>query len=63
MYLIASSSWDGRPYDKRGAPGSTAPGTHAARKLDDGQIVGQARMAGATPLWEWIGEGATVFSY
>ena len=21
------------------------------------------RLAGATPLWEWIGEDATVFSY
>ncbi len=34
-----------------------------ARKLDEGQTVGNARLAGATPLWEWIGEGATVFSY
>src|SRR5438093_3377484 len=34
-----------------------------ARKLDDGSLVSNARLAGATPLWEWIGEGATVFSY
>jgi predicted peroxiredoxin len=35
-----------------------------ARKLDQGQLVGNARLAGATPLWEWIGdEPATVFSY
>ena len=35
-----------------------------ARKLDDGALIGSARLAGATPLWEWIGEGgATVFSY
>jgi predicted peroxiredoxin len=34
-----------------------------ARKLDDAQLVTNARVAGATPLWEWIGEGATVFSY
>ena len=34
-----------------------------ARKLDDGALVGSARLAGATPLWDWIGEGATVFSY
>jgi predicted peroxiredoxin len=33
------------------------------RKLDEGQLVANARIAGATPLWEWIGEGATVFSY
>jgi predicted peroxiredoxin len=34
-----------------------------ARKLDDGNLVRNARIAGASPLWEWIGEGATVFSY
>jgi len=35
-----------------------------ARKLDEGDLVGNARLAGATPLWEWIGdEPATVFSY
>ena len=34
-----------------------------ARKLDEGSLVANARLAGATPLWDWIGEGATVFSY
>ena len=34
-----------------------------ARKLDDANLVPNARIAGATPLWEWIGEEATVFSY
>jgi predicted peroxiredoxin len=34
-----------------------------ARKLDTEQLVDNARIAGATPLWEWIGDGATVFSY
>ena len=34
-----------------------------ARKLDDQAIVDNARLAGATPLWEWIGDSATVFSY
>lgn len=34
-----------------------------ARKLDESQLVGNAKLGGATPLWEWIGEGATVFSY
>ncbi|HEX9379867.1 MAG TPA: DsrE family protein [Gaiellaceae bacterium] len=34
-----------------------------SKKLDEGQLVKNARLAGATPLWEWIGEGATVFSY
>lgn len=34
-----------------------------ARKGDESALVANARLAGATPLWEWIGEGATVFSY
>ncbi len=35
-----------------------------ARGLQDSELVGNARLAGATPLWEWIGEeAATVFSY
>ncbi len=35
-----------------------------ARKLDESSLVDNARLAGATPLWEWIGdEPATVFSY
>src|SRR5438309_4863357 len=33
-----------------------------SRKLDEGQLVANARLAGATPLWDWIGdEPATVF--
>ena len=35
-----------------------------SRKVDEADLVGNARLAGATPLWEWIGdEPATVFSY
>jgi predicted peroxiredoxin len=34
-----------------------------ARKLDPATLVPNARLAGATPLWEFVGEGATVFSY
>jgi predicted peroxiredoxin len=35
----------------------------SARKLDESGLVANARLAGATPLWEWIGDDATVFSY
>jgi len=35
----------------------------SARKLTEGDLAPNARMVGATPLWEWIGTGATVFSY
>ena len=34
-----------------------------ARGLDESQLVGDAWIAGASPLHHWIGEGATVFSY
>ena len=34
-----------------------------ARGLTDSELVGNAQIGGATPLWEWIGEGATVFSF
>jgi predicted peroxiredoxin len=34
-----------------------------SRKLDDAELVPNARVAGATPMWEWAGNDATVFSY
>ncbi|MEO5725106.1 MAG: DsrE family protein [Ilumatobacteraceae bacterium] len=34
-----------------------------ARRLDAGMLVGNARIGGTVPLWEWIGDGATTFSY
>jgi predicted peroxiredoxin len=35
-----------------------------ARKLAEGELTANARLAGATPLWQWIGTDAvTVFSY
>jgi predicted peroxiredoxin len=35
-----------------------------SRGVDEGDFAANARLAGATPLWEWIGdEPATVFSY
>ena len=34
-----------------------------ARKLDKENLVANARVGGATPLLEWMGEGAAVFSY
>lgn len=34
-----------------------------ARKLDADGFVPNARVAGATPMLEWLGAGGTVFSY
>ena len=42
----------------------TCPICFNTKKLDEGALVANAKLAGATPLWEWIGdEPATVFSY
>jgi predicted peroxiredoxin len=34
-----------------------------ARDLGDAEKVPNAKVAGATPVWEWAGSDATVFSY
>ena len=34
-----------------------------ARGLTDSERVTNSKIAGATPVLEWVGEGATVFSY
>ena len=35
-----------------------------ARKLDESAFVSNARLAGATRMWEWLGDdGGAVFSY
>ena len=34
-----------------------------ARKLDADTFVANARVAGATPMWEWLGDEGTVVSY
>jgi predicted peroxiredoxin len=34
-----------------------------ARKLSEDELIDSAQLGGATPLWQWIDEGATVFSY
>lgn len=34
-----------------------------ARDLGDAEKVANAKIAGATPMWEWAGDDTTVFSY
>ena len=41
----------------------TCPICFNARKLSEDSLAANARLMGATPLWEWAGDGATVFSY
>src|SRR5918996_3727963 len=47
-------------YADNGGQPLVCPICFNSRKLEDSQLVENARLAGATPLWEWIGdEGAT----
>jgi len=34
-----------------------------ARDLADAEKIVNAKVVGATPMWEWAGSGTTVFSY
>jgi predicted peroxiredoxin len=50
-------------YEEGGGEFLVCPICFSARKLDEGALVANAKLGGATPLWEWIDDGATVFSY
>jgi predicted peroxiredoxin len=39
------------------------PTCFGRRSLDESAVVPNARVAGSTPLWNWVGEGATVLTY
>lgn len=51
-------------YEKAGGHFMVCPICFDARKLDKGNLVGNAEIAGTIPMWDWIGdEGATTFSF
>ena len=50
-------------YAEGGGELLVCPICFSARKLDENALVKHAEIGGATPLWQWIGDGATVFSY
>lgn len=50
-------------YQEGGGEFLVCPICFDARRLDKDQLIDGARIGGATPLWDWIGDGATVFSY
>jgi predicted peroxiredoxin len=51
-------------YAEGGGELLVCPICFSARKLDDADLAQNARLAGATPLWDWIGgDDVTVFSY
>ena len=51
-------------YQEKGGELLVCPICFDARKLSEDHLAPNARLAGATPLWDWVGDGqATVFSY
>jgi predicted peroxiredoxin len=51
-------------YSDGGGEVLVCPVCFNARGLEGADLVPNARIAGATPLWEWVGdEAASVFSY
>jgi predicted peroxiredoxin len=50
-------------YAQAGGKMLVCPICFNARKLDEHALIESAEIGGATPLWQWIGDGATVFSY
>jgi uncharacterized protein len=52
-----------RQFAEGGGELYVCPICFSARKLDEGALVENAKLAGATPLLEFVGDGATVFSY
>jgi predicted peroxiredoxin len=50
-------------YAKAGGKVMVCPVCFNAKNLDKGDLRPNAEIAGSVPLWEWIGDGATTFSY
>ena len=50
-------------YAEKGGELFVCPICFNSRKLEGAELVGNAKLAGASPLWDWIGEGATTFDY
>lgn len=50
-------------YDAAGGGLLVCPICFKARQMNEDTLVANARLGGTVPLWEWIGDGATTFSY
>lgn len=50
-------------YDAAGGELLVCPICFNSRRLDDTTLLPNARLGGTVPMWEWIGDGATTFSY
>jgi predicted peroxiredoxin len=50
-------------YEAAGGEVLVCPLCFNAKNLDESTLVANARLGGTAQLWEWIGDGATTFSY
>ena len=50
-------------YDAAGGEFLVCPICFGARQLEETALAPNARLGGSVQLWEWIGDGATTFSY
>jgi predicted peroxiredoxin len=50
-------------YDAAGGELLVCPICFNSRQLDPEVLVSNAKLGGTVQLWEWIGDGATTFSY
>ena len=52
-----------RRYEAAGGVMLVCPLCFSARRLDEATLISNARVGGTVQLWEWVGDGATTFSY
>ena len=50
-------------YEAAGGTFLVCPICFNARKIDAETLIANASLGGTVQLWEWIGDGATTFSY
>jgi len=50
-------------YEAAGGRYFVCPVCFNSKKLDSDTLIAGAEIQGTIPMWEWIGDGATTFSY
>ena len=50
-------------YEAAGGELLVCPICFNSKELDSEALIAGAEVQGTVPMWDWIGEGATTFSY
>jgi predicted peroxiredoxin len=50
-------------FEAAGGEFLVCPICFSAKQLPDSSLIANARLGGTVQLWDWIGDGATTFSY